>query len=107
MAYEAFQIAARNHPRVIAQIATILAHRRARVVSLTFTFAELLHANLVIDAETQHDYQLLARRLERLVDVLDVHHVETGAASAEDSHVHRKPPVHCDAATGCGYQLQG
>jgi acetolactate synthase regulatory subunit len=80
MSYEGFQIAARNHPRVMAQIATLLTHRRARVVSLTFTFGELLHADLVVEAGTPRDSQLLALRLRRLVDVFDVCRTETATA---------------------------
>lgn len=74
MPLDHLQITARNRPRVMAEITSLLAHRRVDVIAAAFTRPEsgYLHAELTIEIGDSHQRELLQRRLCRLVDVLNV-----------------------------------
>lgn len=85
------QITARNRPRVMAEITSLLVHRRVDVISLAFTRAacDNLRADLTVEIGDPRQRELLRRRLCRLVDVLSVAN-RPAATTGEDA-------VHLDA----------
>lgn len=87
MPLDHLKITARNRTRVMAEITSLLAHRRVEVVSAAFTRAPsgCLHAELTVEIGDSHQRELLLRRLCRLVDVLNVS-VRQSATRGENAH---------------------
>ncbi len=75
MAEEKLMVVARNRPRVLAEITAMMAHRRVDLAAMTVSCDEgsaTLCAVLTIRPTTPGGMDMLHKRLNRVVDVVEV-----------------------------------
>ena len=75
MADEKLMVVARNRPRVLAEITAMMAHRRVDLAAMTVSCDEgsaTLCAVLTIRPTTPGGMDMLHKRLNRVVDVVEV-----------------------------------
>ena len=75
MADEKLMVMARNRPRVLAEITAMMAHRRVDLAAMTVSCDEgsaTLCAVLTIRPTTPGGMDMLRKRLNRVVDVVEV-----------------------------------